>query len=195
MSTAQWEAEWEYRFDERMAILCEAGRATEEMIQMARSEANAAIAQLRVVATKRRFTDAWCEGYARAHGFKYLFQGAKDGQAADRMLKTGIPWQEAMTVAEEAWKHPDWFNCRQAASLAGFICRFNEIREELRNPPLTNGALIMVRQDELRRCLDQMRQLKASYGDHQAWDQADKDKFLRLRTRRDELKKILGTQI
>jgi hypothetical protein len=123
---------------------------------------------------------------------KYMFQGAKDGTAADRLLRLGLTVTEIMGVAEEAWKHPDWFNCKQAASLAGFACRFNEIRMEQLQPPLQNGARLMLFRDEYNRILARMKVLKETYSGMQSWNETDKAEFIRLRTRRDELRKVLG---
>jgi hypothetical protein len=79
---------------------------------------------------KKSFTDLWCSQYEQATGNRYLFQGAKDGQAADRLLASKIPWTEIFQVANWAWEHPEQFNAKHAASLAGFASRFNEIRHE-----------------------------------------------------------------
>ena len=48
---------------------------------------------------------------------------------------------------------------------------------------------------ELERCIDQMRVIKATYGDHQTWTQQDVAKYKTLRTRRDELKAKLGVVV
>lgn len=189
---ASWKEEWQYRYDERAAILTDGSPASGEVQHVAEQEAGEAIKKLRWVAAKRRLTDLWCLYYEKAHGFKYMFQGAKDGTAADRILRLGVGVQELINVAVEAWKHPDWFNCRQAASLAGFVCRFNEIREELKNPPVQNGARLMLFRDEYNRILARMKVLKETYSGMQTWDEVDKAEFIRLRTRRDELRKILG---
>lgn len=87
---------------------------------------------------KRALTDLWCASYVAAKGRKYAFEGAKDGKAADKLMALGLPAGEIISLAQQAWCHPDWFNCKQAATLAGFACRYNDIREELEHPP-TNG--------------------------------------------------------
>lgn len=90
-------------------------------------------------------TDGWLVAFRSAHGRDYAgfkVNGAKDGAAAKRLLATGLPPEQIIGVAKEAWSHPDWFNCKQAATLAGFACRFEDIRAELDNPPpekFTNG--------------------------------------------------------
>jgi hypothetical protein len=48
---------------------------------------------------------------------------------------------------------------------------------------------------ELDRVLDRMRVLKATYGDHQAWAEEDKDEWQRLKTRKAELKAMLGVKV
>lgn len=85
---------------------------------------------------KKQLTDEWCAAYQFTKGRKYAFEGAKDGKAADRLLALGLPVGEIIALAAQAWNHPDWFNCKQAATLSGFACRYNDIREELENPPL-----------------------------------------------------------
>jgi hypothetical protein len=54
--------------------------------------------------------------------------------AASRLLKLGVPVADILKAARRAWKKPDGFNCKQAASLAGFASRFNEIMHELDHP-------------------------------------------------------------
>lgn len=82
---------------------------------------------------KRQLTDEWCAAYEFVKGRKYVFDGAKDGKAADKLLATGLPVGEIVALAAKAWK-TDAFNCRQAATLAGFACRYNYIRDEVENP-------------------------------------------------------------
>lgn len=84
---------------------------------------------------KRELTDLWCAEFKKKHGWAYKFDGAKDGRAADRLLALGMDPVDLITIAKSAWNHPDWFNCKQAATLAGFECRYNDIRHELTNPP------------------------------------------------------------
>lgn len=84
---------------------------------------------------KRELTDLWCAEFRKKHGWAYKFDGAKDGKAADRLLALGMDPFDLITIAKSAWNHPDWFNCKQAATIAGFECRYNDIRHELANPP------------------------------------------------------------
>lgn len=84
---------------------------------------------------KRELTDGWCAKWQAHHGMPYKFEGAKDGRAADRLLSLALSPADILAIAEQAWRHPEWFNCKQAATLAGFECRFNDIRLELKNPP------------------------------------------------------------
>lgn len=83
---------------------------------------------------KLQLTDLWIREFKRANGMEYLFQGIKDGRAADRLIASGISPNEIIEIAQEAWKRPDGFNCKAAASLAGFSSRFNEIRMEVKSP-------------------------------------------------------------
>jgi hypothetical protein len=76
---------------------------------------------------KRAITDAWCANYEEHFHRPYVFCGAKDGKAADRLLASGLPLATIIGVAQEAWKHPDDFNCKQASSLARFASCVNDI--------------------------------------------------------------------
>jgi hypothetical protein len=93
-------------------------------------------------APKRALTDAWVSAYQQVNKRPYLFQGAKDGRAADTLLKLGLPVDEIIGIAKAAWNNSEGFNCKQAASLAGFASRFNDIQQELKGPAkLPNFAL------------------------------------------------------
>lgn len=87
------------------------------------------------------FIRRWTVSYPIHHdGEDYVFQGAKDGAQVARLLKavvrTPAEWQRLFVAA---WKRPDLFNCKSAASIAGFASRVNEIIAELnslhRPPP------------------------------------------------------------
>lgn len=188
----QWEAEREYRYQERIGMLVGDGKPTMEQIATAEKEAACDVAKIRREAVFKIFTDVWCSEYQKATGNKYLFQGAKDGSAAARLLKLGLPMWEIIGIAQEAWNHPDWFECKQAASLAGFACRFNEIRRELAHPPLQNGALIVVWRDELNRVLQKKKVISGSYSENLTWRTVDRQRYEELKKREGELKKLLG---
>lgn len=80
---------------------------------------------------KREFTDLWCSEYQKAFGVPYKFQGAKDGKAADSLLTLKLPAEHLVSIARQAWKKPEGFNCKMSVGLAGFSARFNEIRAEI----------------------------------------------------------------
>lgn len=192
MNEEQWEAERDYRYHERIGMLVGDGKPTMDQVEQAETQAAREVEKIRMAQVMRFFTDTWCEEYQKATGNRYLFQGSKDGSAAARLLKLGLPTWEIIGIAQEAWRHPDWFNCKQAASLAGFAGRFNEIREELAHPPLQNGALIHVWRDEYNRVLQKKRTIATQYGDHQNWRVVDKQRYEELKKREGELKKLLG---
>lgn len=77
---------------------------------------------------KRQLTDAWGEAYKKRFEGKYVFQGAKDGKGADKLLATGMTNEQLMAIAKRAWEQLDDFDCKFAMSLAGYASRFNEIR-------------------------------------------------------------------
>lgn len=89
----------------------------------------------------RELTDAWLRAYREEFGVDYLFQGAKDGAAAARLLRFMSPAQ-AMALAKKAWRHRGEFWCKQAATLAGFAGAVNQIRQEVKdvNPPTRQGG-------------------------------------------------------
>lgn len=97
--------------------------------------AEVSAAKSKPVSQKRKLTDGFMEAYLTEFGRPYVFQGVKDGKAADRLLGSGLAVDDIITTAQRAWKHLDWFNCKQAVSLAGLASRYNEICAEIRNPP------------------------------------------------------------
>lgn len=190
-----WEAESDYRYNERIGMMCGDAKPTMAQIEFATMETKREIKQLKEVRVLEVFTDLWCEEYQKSTGLKYLFQGAKDAQAAIRLLKLGMTIPELIGVAQEAWHHPTWFECKQAATLAGFACRFNQIRLELLHPPVSNGALVMVWRDELNRVLQKKRVISGGYSENLAWTKIDREKYQLLKKREEELKKLLGIQV
>lgn len=83
------------------------------------------------------FTRMWCEAYKDQFKRSYVHGGAKDGMAVKRLLATdGMQGKVArlIDVAKRAWKNPGGFNSKQAATIAGFVSRFNDILVELNAP-------------------------------------------------------------
>lgn len=56
----------------------------------------------------------------------------------------------------------------------------------------SNGASLILYNDEYKRILDTMRVIRSQYQDHQTWTQADLDKYGKLKARKAELKTLLG---
>lgn len=84
----------------------------------------------------RDLTDRWMNAFQTANRHRYTgfdLNGAKEGAAAARLLKTGLAPSEIISIAVEAWKHGG-FNCEHAVTLAGFASRFENIRRELERP-------------------------------------------------------------
>lgn len=78
------------------------------------------------------FFERWKTEYPKAHnGEAYVFQGAKDGSAVKRLITSGLTLDHLFRIANNAWARSDLFNCKQAASIAGFAARINDIRAEL----------------------------------------------------------------
>ena len=80
----------------------------------------------------REFSTQWCEAYRLFHGRSYVHGGAKDTVAIKRMLDSGYEVPSLLAVAQEAWKHPEEFNCKQAATIKGMACRLNDMFQSLR---------------------------------------------------------------
>lgn len=58
-----------------------------------------------------------------------------------------------------------------------------------------SGAEIMVRQKELEAAVQQMTTIRNSYSENQKWSDKDRQRFLALKARRDELKQLLGIKV
>lgn len=58
-----------------------------------------------------------------------------------------------------------------------------------------NGANTVLLQKEYDRILARMQIVKGNYASHQSWDKKDTEEWGKLKTRRDELRKILGVTI
>ena len=83
----------------------------------------------------KKFTELWCLEFPKHHqGCKYLYGGAKDTEAAKKMLGV-FPPEELIALAIKAWKNKADFNCKQAVTIAGMGCRFNEIQQFVISPP------------------------------------------------------------
>lgn len=79
-----------------------------------------------------------------------------------------------------------------AAAIGGWAARYRSANGA--GPKRTETQTILWNQ-ELERCRDKMRSIKASYSEHQPWTQADKDTFIKARERKAELQKLLGVQV
>lgn len=83
------------------------------------------------------FKLAWVDYFEMFHKKKYLYKGAQDTQAIKRLLN--IDNMDALLdLAWKAWLLPDKFNCKQAATIAGFASRYNDIVLELKT--INNGG-------------------------------------------------------
>ena len=56
----------------------------------------------------------------------------------------------------------------------------------------SNGATTVIEGKELERIIERMKTIRSTYGDHQTWADEDKAEFIKLRTRKAELKTKLG---
>jgi hypothetical protein len=58
-----------------------------------------------------------------------------------------------------------------------------------------NGVEIILRQKELERVEAAMKKISSSYDSHQSWDEKDRAEYHRLKTRKEELKAMLGLAV
>jgi hypothetical protein len=56
----------------------------------------------------------------------------------------------------------------------------------------TNGAMVVIKGKEYERVVEQMKTIRATYGDHQIWSTGDVKRFNELKERRNQLKQELG---
>jgi hypothetical protein len=81
----------------------------------------------------RVFTDLWCERFKAVYGQSYKFDSAKDGKAADSLVKLeGFSPPDLLSIAEKAWNaNGSGFWSKHAVTIAGFASKFNQIRSEV----------------------------------------------------------------
>lgn len=70
--------------------------------------------------------------------------------------------------------------------------RVSAIEKTLSELHGSGNVAMMIRDREYERVLKRMDIIANTYGDHQTWRRADKDEYVILRKRRDELRKVLG---
>lgn len=86
----------------------------------------------------------------------------------------------------------DWRSTARAWSLAKYL----PSQKQAAGNGKLNGAELMVRQKELERCEELMRNIRERYSSvDRPWSDNDKQRFQQTKGRRDELKKILGVQV
>lgn len=111
--------------------------------------------------------------------------------------KSGLPEMEAEKFFCY-YESVNWFVGKKKMSqwrmaLAGWRLRWQE-RQSKRLPQKLSGAEIILHRDEMDRVTQRMKTIRNSYSDHQSWSDADLHAFQRLKSRRDELRKLLGVE-
>ena len=66
------------------------------------------------------------------------------------------------------------------------------LKAAARGPVKLSGPEVIVLQKELDRVLQEMRDIKNSYSEHQNWNQPDREAYQKLRVQRNELRERLG---
>jgi len=75
---------------------------------------------------KRAFTDWFVQEFEKSFGRKYHFQGAKDGKAADALIKS-YALDELKKLVLAGWKDQSRFIQENCMSIAGFSSQVNKI--------------------------------------------------------------------
>lgn len=57
---------------------------------------------------------------------------------------------------------------------------------------LASSVSLVALDKEHDRVIERMKSISATYSQHQSWSESDRTKYQELKTRRDELKRILG---
>jgi hypothetical protein len=118
-----------------------------------------------------------------------------------RAKEIGLPMIEAEKMwhyyESQGWKVGRTPMQQWRSALAGWKLRWQEreMKSKRRQETVSPNVQMVMWQKELERVEGRMKAIKASYGDHQSWDERDRKLFPVLRTRRDELLKALGMMI
>ncbi len=101
----------------------------------------------------QEFMRRWSEEFQMVNGFKYTFDGGRDGKAAKALLAQGKTVDGLIEIAVQAWTKAKsgggrCWACSQAASMSGFQQRLNAIQLELKQgctgsaPPSAVGSKV-----------------------------------------------------
>lgn len=112
--------------------------------------------------------------------------------------KIGLPVTEAGKFIDY-YESCGWFVGRKrmvswVSALSGWKRRWEEWGPRSTNRGLS-GADKVILQKELERCMEQIRIIRSTYGDHQTWTEQDKAAYKRYRERRDQIRIQLGILI
>lgn len=111
--------------------------------------------------------------------------------------KIGLPEREAEKFFNhfdsKGWKVGKTTMQRWKSALANWKLNWEEWQQPRANVNATTLAIL--HQKELDEVLSKMRSIRGSYSEHQSWTQEDKNRWYKLKARRDELKKLLGMQV
>lgn len=110
--------------------------------------------------------------------------------------KIGLPEREAekffLYYESNGWRVGKNKMKQWRSALTGWKLRWEERRDVSAVSPTTQAIL---HQKELDEVLSQMRSIRYSYCDHQDWRPEDKTRWLLLKSRKYDLKKLLGMQV
>lgn len=83
------------------------------------------------------FREWWAPAFLAAHGRPYITTAyGADGAQAKALFAAGVTVEQLIACVKRAWKHPDWFWCKNAVTIKYVAAKYNEILNELEHPPV-----------------------------------------------------------
>lgn len=144
-------------------VLCDRQDWAHGMVEQVRESAKKELAKAQEPETPHQeFMRRWDEEFFKVNGFKYTFDGGRDGKSVKALLAQGKTVSGMIEIAVAAWTKSKsgqgrCWACAQAATLAGFHQRLNAIQLELRQgcngsaPPSLNGSVVYGEKLEVRK--------------------------------------------
>jgi len=113
--------------------------------------------------------------------------------------KIGLPEREAEKFfnyfESKGWKVGGEKMKRWRSALANWKLNWEEWRRPGNGNGVSESTLAILRQKEFETVKSKMQALRNSYSEHQSWSVEDKERWYKLKARKDELKKLLGIEI
>lgn len=74
----------------------------------------------------RAFTDWWCKAFSEEFGHPYVFHGARDGKAAEKLVKL-FPMEDLQDITMAGWKNGDPWLSKMSRDIAGLAAVVNRV--------------------------------------------------------------------